>query len=143
MNKLIRHYLRRACAVVFLLTLLDLPGVLGAPAGTANPHARVIDYAEPKLLVGNIFPMGPDPKKFLFKSLRTAVREGATVKVACESTTPNGSKAALDQIVYQAGRLVTFASDEFQKGEKGSEILRTDPGHPGQRTIFFEFTAAP
>jgi hypothetical protein len=143
MNKLIRHHSRRACAVILLLTLLGRAGVLGADTGAAKPHPGAIDYEQPKLLVGNIFPMGPDPKKIIFKSQRTAVREGATVKAACEYTAPDGSIAALDRIVYEAGRLASFASDEYQKGEKGSAVFRADPSHPGHRTIFFEFTAAP
>jgi hypothetical protein len=143
MNKFMRHHSQRACVVILLLTLLDRAGVLGAAAGDAKLYPGAIDYEEPKLLIGNIFPMGPDPRKVLFKSRRTAVREGGTVKVACEYTAPDGSIVALDRIVYGAGRLASFASDEFQNGEKGSAVLRADPRHPGQRAIFFEFTAAP
>ena len=128
--------------LVLLLGLLGRPGAFAAPsATTAQPAA--IAYEEPKLLVGNIFPLGAEPKKPLFKSQRTATRDGANVKVVCEYTATGGAAVARDRITYGAGKLVSFASDEFQTGEKGAAVLRADPSHPGQRTIFFEFTAAP
>src|SRR5207249_4631448 len=114
-----------------------------AAAPSANQSPTAIDYEEPKLLVGNIFPLGPDPKKVLFKSERTAARDGATVKVVCKYTAADGSVAARDQISYGHGKLLSFSTDEYQRGEKGSAVIRPDASHPGQRTIFFEYTAAP
>jgi hypothetical protein len=134
---------RNTGSALLLVALLGKASVLGAAPGAATPFPGAIDYEEPKLLVGNIFPMGAEPKKLLFKSQRTGSRDGATVKVVREYTAADGSVAARDHITYGAGKLVSFASDEFQTGEKGSAVLRADPHHPGQQIIFFEYTAAP
>ena len=128
--------------VPVLAGLFVLAAALAA-AGAPTTYRGAIDYEEPKLLVGNIFPMGPEPKKVLFKSQRTGTRDGVAVNAVCEYTSADGSVAARDRIVYSAGKLISFASDEYQTGEKGSAVLRADPKHPGQRTIFFEYTATP
>jgi hypothetical protein len=126
-----------------LLAFVATHVAFAAAAPNAANSSAAIDYEEPKLLVGNIFPMGPEPKTVLFKSERTSERAGATVKVVCKYTAADGSPAARDQISYGAGKLLSFATDEYQKGQKGSAHIRPDPSHPGQRTIFFEFTASP
>jgi hypothetical protein len=127
---------------MLFLALVAAQLARAASTGASKSSSAAIDYEEPKLLVGNIFPMGPDPKKVLFKSERTALRDGTTVKVACKYTAADGSLAARDQISYGAGKLQSFATDEYQTGEKGSAIIRPDPNHPGQRTIFFEYSAS-
>jgi hypothetical protein len=132
-----------AGAGLVCLAMLARFTAAGEGSGTAKTETAAIDYEEPKLLVGDIFPMGPDPKKVLFKSQRTSTREGATVKAACEYISNDGTVAARDTIVYANSKLVSFASDEFQTGEKGIATLRADPGHPGQRIINFEYTASP
>jgi hypothetical protein len=142
MDKLMPLHSRNVCRTILLLAVLARFAAAGAVGGSAKPQIA-IDYEEPKLLVGNIFPLGPDPKKLLFKSQRTSAREGSTVKVVCEYTSPDSSVAARDRITYAADKLLSFASDEFQTGEKGSAVLRPDPSHPGQRTIFFEYTPSP
>jgi hypothetical protein len=136
------HRCHAACAGMLFLALIAAR-VGGAAAPGASRSLAAIDYEEPKLLVGDIFPLGPEPKKVLFKSERTAARDGATVKAVCKYTAADGSLAARDQISYGSGKLLSFSTDEYQKGEKGSAVIRPDPGHPGQRTIFFEFTASP
>lgn len=98
-----------------------------------------IDYAEPGLLVGNIFALGPGPAKCLFKSERRGARTGDTVRVTCDYTYPNGALAARDRIVYEAGRLASFEEEELQTAEKGTAIIRPDPKNPGQSKIFFEY----
>jgi hypothetical protein len=122
--------------------LLCRLSAFGEATSDPKPQATATDYEEPKLLVGNIFPLGSDEKKILFKFQRTSTREGATVNVLREYTAADGSKAARDRLAYEAGKLVSLSSEEFQKGEKGSAVLRSDPNHPGQRTISFEFSAA-
>jgi hypothetical protein len=142
MNILTNHRCQAVCASMLFLAFMAAR-VAGAAAPGASKSATAIDYEEPKLLVGNIFPLGPDPKKVLFKSERTGARDGTTVKVVCKYTAADGSVAARDQISYGSGKLLSFSTDEYQTGEKGSAVIRTDPGHPGQRTIFFEYAASP
>jgi hypothetical protein len=143
MNIFISRRCQAACTSTLFLAFLAARVVGAAAPGASGSSSAAIDYEEPKLLVGNIFPLGPDPKKVLFKSERTAAREGATVKVVCKYTATDGSVAARDQISYGSGKLLSFSTDEYQTGEKGSAVIRPDPGHPGQRTIFFEYTASP
>ena len=100
-----------------------------------------IDFTEPRLLVGNIFAPGPEPKKLLFKSERRATKTNNTVHVTCDYTYPNGEVAARDRIIYEAGRLALFEEELLQTGEKGSAVIRGDPKHQGNRNIYFEYTA--
>ena len=101
---------------------------------------RVVDFAEPKLLVGRIYSLSRDAKELLFKSERTATRNGSTVRVTCGYTYPNGALAARQQIVYEAGRLVSLEEEAFQTGEKGRAIIRPDPKKPGKEQLYFEYT---
>ncbi len=107
--------------------------------GHSNAQPPSIDYAEPALLVGKIFAIGPLPAKCLFKSERRGTRNGDTVRVTCDYTYPDGSLAARDRIVYEAGRLDSFEEAELQTAEKGTAIIRADPKNPGQSKIFFEY----
>ncbi|HWX22123.1 MAG TPA: hypothetical protein VN578_19655 [Candidatus Binatia bacterium] len=106
----------------------------------AGAQTGAIDYAEPKLLVGNIFAMGSGAKECLFKSERRSNRNGTAVEVTCDYTYPNGSLAAKDRIVYQGGRLASFEEEELQIGEKGSAMIRRDPKNPDRWKIYFEYT---
>ena len=135
-----RHILRTGLPVVILLGMLSRIGGLSAASPSGHLPAALIDYEEPKLLVGNIFAMGPGPQKLLFKSQRTANRTGTTVKVTCDYTAPDGSLAARDRIVYEAGQLASFATDEFQTGDRGSAVVRPDPNSPGKRRVYFDYT---
>ncbi len=112
--------------------------VYGVPL-RAHSQTRAVDYAEPKLLVGNIFALGPTPTECLFKSERRGTRTGANVLVTCDYTSPNGSLAARDRIVYEAGRLASFEEEELQTGESGSAKIRPDPKNPGHWRVYFEY----
>jgi len=136
MNKQMCRFLRTGLPIVIMIWMLSRASCPGA----ASLTAAGTDYEEPKNLVGNIFAPGPGPRKRLFKSQRTATRTGTTVKVVCEYTYPDSSLAARDRIVYEAGRLASFETEEFQTVEKGSAAIRPDPKNPGKRRIFFEYT---
>jgi hypothetical protein len=60
--------------------------------------------------------------------------------VMCEYTYPDGSLAARERIVYEAGQLASFETEKLQTGEKGSAVVRPDPQNPGGRKIFFDYT---
>jgi hypothetical protein len=120
--------------------MLSRTGCLSAAPPSEHSPAALSDYEEPKLLAGNIFAPGPGPQKLLFKFQRTASRTGTTVKVTREYTYPDGSLAARDRIVYEAGQLASLATDEFQTGDRGSAVVRPDPKGQGQRRVFFDYT---
>jgi hypothetical protein len=111
----------------------------GGSVGAAPSQGTQFDYCEPKLLVGNIFALGPE-SKLLFKSERRGVRTGTAVQVTCDYTYPDGSVAARDRILYKAGQLVSFTEEELQTGEKGSAVIRPDERNPGEQRIYFEYT---
>src|SRR6266478_5804635 len=140
MKKLMCPIARAGWPGVILLGMLATSlSTWGAPPNTSS-HIQPIDYAEPSLLIGNIFPLGLEPKKCLFKSERRGSRNGTTVQVTCDYTYPDGSWAARDRIVYAAGRLASFEEEELQTGEKGSARIRPDPKKPGEWRIYFEYT---
>ena len=112
--------------------------ICGAPFRACS-QTRAVDYAEPKLLVGNIFAVSAHPTECLFKSERRSTRSGSTVHVSCDYTYPNGSPAARDRIVYEAGQLTSFEEEELQTGEKGSAAIRPDPKNPDHWRIYFEY----
>jgi hypothetical protein len=128
-------------ALLFIVLCWGLGQALcfGAGPVTRSTQPMLIDYEEPRLLIGRIFAMGTEPKKLLFTSQRTATRSGSMVKVMCEYTYPDGSVAARDKIVYDGGQLVSFETDELQTNEKGSAAVRADPRNPAKRKVFFEY----
>jgi hypothetical protein len=140
MKKLMCNTVPRTLSLVILLGMLSRTCCVAAASPATNAAPAVADYEEPKLLVGNIYALGASPQKLLFKSKRTSTRSGITVNVTCEYTYPDGSLAARDSIVYVAGRLVSFATDEFQTGERGSVVVRADPQNRAKQRIFFDYT---
>jgi len=140
MKNLINLISQTGCFTLGALGLLGGGFSLCAQAQSAKPQKAMIDYEEPKLLIGNIFAPEARPNKLLFKSRRMATRTGTTVKVLCEYTYPDGSLAARDLITYEAGHLVSVETDEFQIGETGKAVIGPDPKSAGQRRIVFEYT---
>ncbi len=134
------HIWRMALGVGVLLGMLNGVSGVGATPIAANSRTNAIDYEEPKLLIGTIFEMAPDPKKVLFTSQRTATRSGSTVRVVCGYTYPDGSLAARETMVYEAGKLASFDLEELQTSEKGRVAVRPDPKNPEKEKLFFEYT---
>ena len=126
-----------------LLLLAGPPAQAGGPAASPAgplPAANGLDYAAPTVLVGDILPMHGQNRKPLFRSRRTAERSGATVRVSCEYTYPDGAVAARDRVRYEGGRLVAVETEEFQTGEKGVAFIQGDPKNPARQTIFYEYS---
>ncbi|HWV98737.1 MAG TPA: hypothetical protein VNZ64_03490 [Candidatus Acidoferrum sp.] len=140
MKQVIYRIVPQTLPAAFIRTLSAAAFCICAAPYSGCSQTRAIDYAEPKILVGNIFALGSDPKECLFKSERRGNRTGTAVQVTCDYTYPNGSFAARDRIVYEAGQLTSFEEEELQTGEKGSAMIRRDPNHAGQRRIYFEYT---
>src|SRR6266849_2328875 len=140
MVRLTNHIWRGALGSGVLLGMLNSVARVGATPIAANSRTNAIDYEEPKLLIGTIFEMAPDPKKVLFTSHRTATRSGSTVRVVCESTYPDGSLAARETMVYEAGKFASFDLEELQTFEKGRVAVRPDPKNPEKEKLFFEYT---
>lgn len=123
-----------------LLAVLGGAALDCSAAPGSGSKAQPIDYAEPRLLIGRICPMGPEPRKCLFVSQRQSECTGATVRVTFDYNYPNGLLAARDRIVYEAGRLASYDEEELQTGERGSATIRPDPKNPGKWRIYFEYT---
>jgi hypothetical protein len=140
MIRLANHIWRGALGVGVLLGMLNSVARAGATPIAANSRTNAIDYEEPKLLIGTIFEMAPDPKKVLFTSQRTATRSGSTVRVVCEYTYPDGSLAARETMVYEAGKFASFDLEELQTFEKGRVAVRPDPKNPEKEKLFFEYS---
>lgn len=140
MKIMFRPIVRKRLAHAILIWLLS-PAFsrAGTPLESAS-QTPALDYSEPKLLVGNIFALAPEPKKLLFRSERRGTRTGSTAQVTCDYTYPDGAVAARDRIVYEAGRLYSFSEEELQTGEKGSAVIRADPKNAGKSRIYFEYT---
>src|SRR2546423_935375 len=140
MTKLFKPMKRGAWVSALVLGLSAGTFCLRAASPSPSHSIPAIDYEQPKLLVGLIVAPGDNSKKLLFKSQRTATRSGSTVRVVCDYTYPDGSLAARDRIVYEAGQLASFESEELQTGEKGGAVVRIDPENPGKKKIFFDYT---
>src|SRR5712691_4236542 len=140
MIRLANHIWRGALGVGLLLGMLNGVARIAATPIAANSRTNAIDYEEPKLLIGTIFEMAPDPKKVLFTSQRTATRSGSTVRVVCEYTCPDGSLAARETMVYEAGKFASFDLEELQTFEKGRVVVRPDPKNPEKQKLLFEYT---
>ena len=140
MKKQMCQILRTELPVTILLWVAGGICCPGAAPLSANSQTNSVDYEEPKILSGDIFAMDAEPKKLIFKFQRSATRSGTTVHVLREYTYPDGSPAARERCVYEAGQLASYEEEKLQTGEKGSAVIRPDPKKPGQRKIFFEYT---
>lgn len=126
------------------LLFWSLSAVLYFASATERSNSQVpsatIDYSEPRLLVGGIYPLGDGPRKLLYKSIRKGSRTGSTVRASCDYIYPDGSTAARDAIVYEAGQFSSLAEEELQTHERGSAVVRPDQKSPGKSRIYFEYT---
>src|SRR5436309_998675 len=115
--------------------LLPLLG-LALTLGQAWP-LRATDYLEPKTLTGSIY-ADAELKQLLFNFRRTATGTGSTVRVLREYTLPNGTLAARERVVYEAGRLTQYQFEELQSGARGQAAVRTS-GAASQPQMVFEY----
>ncbi len=110
-------------------------------AAEAAPPATLeaYDYAEPKVLTGTLYEIGSERKKILYTFRRTATRSGSAVYVERQFFRTNGSEAAVDKVVYQTNRLVSYQMQEFQARVSGAVRIAPDPEKPAQPQIFISY----
>jgi len=97
------------------------------------------DYAEPKVFTGTLYEIGSGRKKVLYTFRRTATVSNSTVHVEREFLDTNGSVAAVEKVVYESGRLVSFQMQEFQAQVSGSVRLAPDPKNTQRQQLFIGY----
>jgi hypothetical protein len=124
-----------------LLLILGTASNLSTAAGeiSGQSPAGALDYFEPKVLAGNIYDETANPKTLLFTFRRTATRSNATVQVSREYRTKDGTLAAREQVVYEAGQLVSCELDDLQTGARASFAVRPGPTRLKERRLLFEY----
>jgi hypothetical protein len=128
-----------ACRVVPVLLWLSII-LAGLAADAASPASlESFDYAEPKLFTGTLYEIGSGQKKVLYTFRRTATRSNSTVHVEREFLGTNGSVAAVEKVVYESGRLVSFQMQEFQAQVSGAVQVAPDPKNPQQQQFFIGY----
>ncbi len=112
----------------------------GIAVDTARPAAtEPFDYADPKLITATLYETGSDEKKILFTFRRTATCSGTTVHAERQFLLPDGSVAAVENAVYESGRLGSFEMKEFQANVSGSIKIIPDPKKPTQQKMDIAF----
>lgn len=124
-----------------VLRIVALGTAICASPLTARSQTAEVKYEEPAHLSGNIYGMGVENGKVLFKSERRATCIGDKVTVTCDYSYPDGALAAHHHIVYESGRLSSFEEQLLQTGDKGSAVIRPDPRNPAKQRIFFDYCA--
>ena len=134
-----RHFLSTACRVGLLAAwLAGIPAGLAADTTNA-PAAEPYDFASPALFTGTLYALGSGRKEILYTFRRTATRSGATVKVERQFLGTNGTVAAVENVVYESGRLVSFEMQEFQAQVSGAVQIAPDPEHPARQKILISY----
>jgi hypothetical protein len=93
----------------------------------SNAQPLDTDFLEPEILTSTMYSRAAEPKELLFRFRRTASRSNSIVNVVRDYYFPNGSLAARERVVYEAGRLVAHQLEEVQTGAAGSAVVRPDP----------------
>ena len=126
------------CRIALLAAGLSAgPVCLADDAQTASPES--FDFAKPKLLTATIYEIGSDRKKVLYTFRRTAIRSGSTVNVTRQFLGTNGSVAAVENVVYESGKLVSLQMREFQAQLTGSVQIAPDPKNPDRQKLVISF----
>lgn len=112
---------------------------MAADPTNAAPAAPY-DYASPALVTATLYETGSAEKKVLFTFRRTATRDGDTVHAERQFLRPDGSVAAVENVVYVAGQMVSFQMKEFQVNVSGSIEISPDPKKPGQQQMTIAFS---
>jgi hypothetical protein len=126
----------RSAFCFLTIALWPVVGWAGTNAVSEHPpQVEPFDFATPQTLTGTIYEMGPPPEKILFHFRRTAIRMGDIVHVERIYTCPDGSAAAVENVVYQSGQLVSFEMKEFQANVSGSIEITPVPTNPACQKI--------
>ena len=112
----------------------------GFAADAALPASLdAFDYAEPKTFTGTLYEIGSDRKKILYTFRRMAIGSNSAVHVEREYFGTNGSVAAVEKVVYESGRLVSFQMQEFQAQVSGAIQVAPDPKNPPRQQLFISY----
>jgi hypothetical protein len=110
----------------------------GLAADTTNAPASY-DYAEPALLTGTLYTLDSNRKEILYTFRRTATRTGSTVNVQRQFIDTNGTVAAVENVVYESNRLVSFEMKEFQAQVSGAARVVPDPANPTRQKLLLSY----
>jgi hypothetical protein len=133
--------MRKYCLASTALRVALLAAALSASpagfaAGTGNPpSAEPYDFAAPQLLTGKLYTIGSGRKEVLYTFRRTATRSGSTVSVQRQFLGTNGVVVAVENVVYESGRLVSFQMQEFQAQVSGAVQIVPDPENPARQKL--------
>jgi hypothetical protein len=130
----------KICTIAYGFVLLALCGG-GMSSGHATDTASAVyDYAEPKLFTGTLYAIGSNRKTVLFTFRRTATRSGSTIHVEREFLATNGTVAAVEKVLYESNRLVSFKMQEFQAKVSGSVQIDSNPKDSNPQKMFIGYT---
>lgn len=104
-------------------------------AEDATNETVMVDVAGPARFTGTLYEIGSQRKNVLYHFERTATRSGATVQVHRLFTTPGGSLAAVESVLYVSNCLVAYHMKEFQANLTGTVKIEPDLARPGQKKI--------
>jgi hypothetical protein len=94
------------------------------------------DYEQPKRLPGTVYARGTS--NVLFRTVRTATRDGNTVRVLCVYNYPDGKLAARERITFIDGKLAFFQLDDLQADAQGTTRVSSAPN--GKQKLEFDYT---
>src|SRR5262245_1143825 len=94
-------------------------------------------YEEPKTLTASIY--SREDKQLLFAFKRVSTRSGSMLKVQRDFTYPDGRLAAREQILYEAGALISYELEEAQIGASGSAKISRSADSKTPAKIKFEY----
>jgi hypothetical protein len=135
-----KHCLASTALLVALLAAALSASPVGFAAGTGNPpSAEPYDYAAPKLFTGKLYAIGSNRKEVLYNFRRTATRSGSTVNVQRQFLDTNGVVVAVENVVYESGRLVSFQMQEFQAQVSGAVQIVSDPENPARQKLVISY----
>jgi len=135
----VRRFLPAPWLVLVTLCLAINPAGWAADLTSPTPAAP-FDFANPKLLTGTLYETGSTSEKVLYRFQRTATQTGNTVRVERKFTSPDGAVAAVENIVYESGRLAAYEMKEFQAGVSGTIAIAPDPKNPARQKLFIGYT---
>ncbi|HTV63336.1 MAG TPA: hypothetical protein VMH30_12280 [Verrucomicrobiae bacterium] len=139
MKKFQADFLSMACCLALLAAWL-LAAPTGLAADTTNaPSSEPFDFAKPKLLTATLYAIGSDEQNVLYTFRRTATRSNNIVHVERQFIATNGSVAAVEKIVYDSGRLVSYEMQEFQAQVSGAIRIAPDPKNPARQQLIISY----
>jgi hypothetical protein len=125
--------------VVLVAGILSVAVASGLAADTNAASIETFDYASPSLFTGTIYEIGSMRSNVLFTFRRTATRSGSTVNVERRFISPDGTLAAVENVVYESGRLVSFQMRDFTARVSGSIWMEPDPRDPAREKILIGY----